>query len=112
VKYSPSGVKYLLHRLGFVYKKPKHVPGKLDPEKQAAFIAEYEKLRKNTGKSEPVYFGDATHPQYNSIPTFGWIRRGVEKELKSNGGRRNFGRVQKLFPMPDKVPGRIALATH
>ena len=87
VMYSPTGVKELLHRLGFVYKKPKHVPGKVDPEKQAAFIAAYEKLRKNQGKNDPVYFGDGCHPQYNSIAAFGWIRRGVEKELKSNCGR-------------------------
>ena len=88
VKYSPSGIKDLLHRLGFVYKKPKHVPGKLDPAKQAAFLKEYEKLRKNQGKNDPVYFGDGCHPQFNSIPAFGWIRRGVEKELKSNCGRK------------------------
>jgi len=88
VKYSPTGVKELLHRLGFVYKKPKHRPGKLDPEKQAAFIAEYEKLRENKGKNDPVYFGDACHPQFNSIPAYGWIRCGVDKELKSNHGRQ------------------------
>jgi len=87
VKYSPTGVKELLHRLGFVYKKPKHVPGKLDPAKQAEFVAEYEKLRKNQGENDPVYFGDGCHPQYNSIPAHGWIRRGVEKQLKSNAGR-------------------------
>ena len=87
VKYTPSGVKDLLHRLGFVYKKPKHVPGKLDPAKQAAFIAAYEKLRKKQGKNDPVYFGDGCHPQFNSIPAFGWIRRDEEKELKSNCGR-------------------------
>jgi hypothetical protein len=88
VKYTPSGVKDLLHRLGFVYKKPKHVPGKLDPAKQSAFLDEYAKLRKNTGENEPVYFADATHPQFNSILAYGWIRRGVEKALKSNSGRK------------------------
>jgi transposase len=88
VKYSPTGVKELLHRLGFSYKKPKHVPGKLDPAKQAAFVAEYEKLRKTKGENDPVYFGDGCHPQYNSIPSHGWIRRGIEKELKSNAGRQ------------------------
>jgi hypothetical protein len=77
----------LLHRLGFVYKKPTHVPDKLDPVKQAAFIKEYEKLRETQGKNDPVYFGDGCRPQFNSIPAFGWIRRGVEKELKSNSGR-------------------------
>jgi len=33
VKYSPTGVKELLHRLSFVYKKLKHVPGKCDTAK-------------------------------------------------------------------------------
>jgi transposase len=88
VKYSPTGIKELLHRIGFVYKKPKHVPGKLDPEKQEAFLAEYEKLRKTKGKNDPIYFADACHPQHNSVPAYGWIRCGVEKELKSNGGRK------------------------
>jgi len=88
VEYKPSGVKDLLARLGFVYKKPKHVPGKLDPEAQKAFVAEYEELLKTKGKNDPVYFVDATHPQHNSIPAYGWIRRGKEKLLKSNGGRK------------------------
>jgi transposase len=87
-KYSATGMKDLLHRLGFVYKKPKHVPGKLDPEKQKEFVEEYEKLLKTKGKNNPIYFGDASHPQFNSIPAYGWIRRGKEKHLKSNGGRK------------------------
>ena len=88
VRYSPTGVKDLLHRLGFSYKKPKHVPGKLDPDKQEAFLKEYRKLLKTKGQNEPVYFGDACHPQWNSIPAYGWIRRGKEKELPSNSGRK------------------------
>jgi transposase len=88
VGYSSSGVKELLHRLGFSYKKPKHVPGKLDPSKQKAFIAKYRRLRKTKGKDDPLYFADGCHPQFNSIPAFGWIRRGIEKELKSNSGRQ------------------------
>jgi len=88
VDYSSSGVKELLHRLDFSYKKPKHVPGKLDPAQQAAFVAEYKKLRKNQGENDPVYFCDGCHPQYNSIPAYGWIRRGTEKELPSNAGRQ------------------------
>jgi transposase len=88
VKYSPSGVKELLDRLGFVYKKPKHVPGKLDPEKQKAWVAEYAELRKTKGKNDPIYFADACHPQHNSVPAYGWIRRGKDKMLPSNGGRK------------------------
>jgi len=88
IVYSPSGVKDLLDRLGFVYKKPKHVPGKLDPVAQKAFVAEYEKLLETKGENDPVYFVDAVHPQHNSIPAYGWIRRGKEKLLESNGGRK------------------------
>jgi len=88
IEYSATGMKDLLHRLGFVYKKPKHVPGKLDPAKQKEFVKEYEKLLKTKGKNDPVYFGDASHPQFNSMPAYGWIRRGKEKYLKSNGGRK------------------------
>jgi transposase len=88
VRYSTTGMKELLHRLDFVYNKPKHVPGKLDPAKQEVFVAEYEQLRETKGENDPIYFADACHPQFNSIPAYGWIRRGVEKELKSNGGRK------------------------
>jgi transposase len=88
VSYSPTGVKELLHRLGFSYKKPKHVPGKLDPVAQEAFLQEYAQLRQTKGKNDPIYFADACHPQYNSIPAYGWIRRGKDKELKSNNGRK------------------------
>jgi transposase len=38
VDFQSSGVKALLHRLDFVYKKTKHVPGKLDHQAQQEFI--------------------------------------------------------------------------
>ena len=60
-------MKELLHRLNFVYKKPKHVLGKLDPAKQEEFLSEYAKLRKTKGKNDPVYFADAVHPPHDSI---------------------------------------------
>ncbi|MDO4585623.1 MAG: IS630 family transposase [Planctomycetia bacterium] len=79
----------LLHSLGFVYKKPKHVPGKADVEKQKNFAAEYRQLLENAGENEVFYFGDRCHPQHNHIPAYGWIRRGVERELKSNCSRQH-----------------------
>ncbi len=88
VCYSASGVTDLLHRLGFSYKKPKHVPGKQDPAKQHVFIEEYEHLKASKGENDPIYFADATHPQHNSIPSYGWIKKGKEKELKANCGRQ------------------------
>jgi len=88
VRYSLSGVTDLLHRLGFSYKKPKHVPGKQDPVKQQAFLEEYEQLKASKGENDPIYFADATHPQHNSVPSYGWIKKGQEKELKANCGRQ------------------------
>lgn len=88
VRYSVSGVTDLLHRLGFSYKKPTHVPGKQDPLKQQAFLDEYEQLKASKGENDPIYFADATHPQHNSVPSYGWIKRGQEKELKANCGRQ------------------------
>ena len=67
VEYSATGMKDLLHRLGFSYKKPKHVPGKLDPVMQKAFLKKYRRLLKTKGKTDPVYFGDASHPQFNRV---------------------------------------------
>jgi len=87
VYYTVSGVTDLLHRLGFSYKKPTHVPGKQNPAKQQAFLKEYEQLKASKGTNDPIYFADATHPQHNSIPSYGWIKTGKEKELKANCGR-------------------------
>lgn len=88
VHYSVSGVTDLLHRLGFSYKKPTHVPGRQDPAKQQAFIEEYDQIKADKGENDPLYFADATHPQHNSVPSYGWIKKGKEKELKANCGRQ------------------------
>jgi transposase len=88
IHYTVSGVTALLHRMGFSYKKPTHIPGKQDPAQQKAFLEEYEHLKAIKGKNDPIYFADATHPQHNSIPSYGWIKKGQEKELKANCGRQ------------------------
>lgn len=88
VHYSVSGVTDLLHRLGYSYKKPKHVPGKQDPKKQQAFLDEYEHIKAIKGEKDPIYFADATHPQHNSVPAYGWMKKGQDKELKANCGRQ------------------------
>ena len=88
VYYSLTGLTGLLHRMGFAYKKPKIVPGKADAQAQRAFVKEYEKLKKNKGKHDPIYFMDAVHPQHNTALGYGWIKRGEDKYIKSNTGRR------------------------
>jgi transposase len=76
VTYSESGITQLLHRLGFVYKKPKLIPGKADAERQLAFIQEYAALQAEKKPEDRIYFMDATHPHHNPIAGYGWIKRG------------------------------------
>lgn len=86
--YSIEGMTHLLHRLGFVYKKTKQVPGKLDLVKQEQFKAEYEELKQSKKENDKIYFIDATHPQHNNMPFYGWIFKGVTKTIKANTGRK------------------------
>lgn len=86
VTYSSSGMIALLHAMGFSYKKAKGSPAKANKEAQEKFIKEYEELKKQQGK---IYFADSTHPQYNTVLAYGWIRTGEEVEIKTTNGRRH-----------------------
>ena len=35
-----------------------------------------------------VYFMDGVHPQHNTLSAYGWVKRGEEREIKSNSGRQ------------------------
>jgi transposase len=51
VAYSESSMTQLLHRLGYVYKKPRLIPGKANAEQQREFVEYYQtlKAKKSTG---------------------------------------------------------------
>lgn len=89
VDFSVIGVTKLLHRLGFTYKKPKVIPGKADKIKQEQFLEAYQKIKQNLGLNDQIYFGDATHPEHNTKPCYGWILKGKnnDKFIKTNTGR-------------------------
>jgi transposase len=50
---------------------------------------------------KPRYFVDGMHPSYTAHPGFGWIRRGVTRELKSNHGRVNVN-INGALSWPDR----------
>ena len=89
VKFSVIGVTKLLHRLGFTYKKPKVIPGKADRAKQEQFLQTYQGIKTNLGPNDQIYFGDASHPEHNTKPCYGWILKGKnnDKFIKTNTGR-------------------------
>ena len=88
IGYSERGATALLHRLGYVYKKPKLVPGKADAKAQLDFLEKYEQLKKDKQPDDLILFMDGVHPQHNPVMACGWIKRGVEFEIPSNTGRQ------------------------
>ena len=88
VHYSESGMTDLLHRLGYVYKKPKVVPGKADAKAQEAFLEDYQALKERQTEEDVILFMDAVHPQHNPVMASGWIKRGQDYQLLTNTGRK------------------------
>lgn len=87
IVYSVPGLNKWLHRNGFSYKQPKGVPHKFDAEKQAAFIEEYEALKTSLTDKDVLLFMDAVHPTQATKVSCGWIRTGIDKEIKTTGSR-------------------------
>ncbi len=78
----------LLHREGYSYKKPKLVPGNPDREAQEYFVHYYEEFMKTKGNDVEVLFVDAVHPEHNTMASYGWIKKGEKRKLKTNSGRQ------------------------
>ena len=87
IVYTVPGMRNWLHRHGFSYKKPAIVPGKANKERQAQWIEEYHKLKQELPVDETICFTDGVHPTHNIQPAYGWIRKGLRKELPVNTGR-------------------------
>jgi transposase len=91
VKYSESQVSRILHKLGYSYKKPKQYPAKSDKKKQLVCVAQIEEqLAQSAENKSVVLFADSVHPLHNTKPDYGWIKKGQEKWIPSNGGRRRY----------------------
>ena len=87
VAYTVPGLRSWLQRHGFSYKKPAVVPGKANKAQQQAWLGEYEKLRQGLAEDETICFIDGVHPTHNVQPAYGWIKKGVRKEIPANTGR-------------------------
>lgn len=87
IVYSQSGMRDLLHRLDYEYKKPKLVPGNPDHDAQEIFVEQYEEFMLNKPANIEVLFMDAVHPQHNTMAAYGWIKRGEKREIQTNSGR-------------------------
>jgi len=103
VVYTISGMCSWLRRHGFSYKKPALVPGKANIEQQKQWIKEYQQLKQNIGVDETICFIDGVHPTHNTQTAYGWIKKGVRKELPSNTGRSRLNLSGALDIISKKV---------
>lgn len=87
ISYTARGLRNWLRRHGFSYKKPAVVPGKANKEQQKKWLVEYDKLRQELPADETICFIDGVHPTHNVQPAYGWIKRGIRKEIPANTGR-------------------------
>jgi transposase len=86
--YSLSGMKDLLHSLGFSYKQLTLFPSKADIEQQQQFVLEFEQLNQHLAEDEEIVFIDGVHPQHNTKSSKAWIKKGTEQYLPANTGRQ------------------------
>ena len=85
--YGRSGLIKLMNRIGFDWKKPESVPGKIDAETQQRFIEAHEDLRNSLGPDETVFYVDAVHPTHQAKPAGRWMPRGQRCALPAASGR-------------------------
>jgi transposase len=103
ISYSVSGMTDWLNRNQFSYKKPSLVPGKANLEAQEIWIHKYEHLRRNLGEDETICFADGVHPTHNTQLSYGWIKKGIRKEICSNTGRQRINLSGALDVIEKKV---------
>ena len=103
VSYSVPGMTKWLKDNNFSYKKPSIVPGKANGEAQAAWINEYNELKNNLLSDEAIFFMDGVHPTHNTKPSYGWIKKGLRKEILSNTGRQRINITGAIDIISKKV---------
>jgi transposase len=101
VDYSDSAVRAILTKLDFVHKQVTPVPAKADADQQREFVEQFEQLIEALPSDTVVYFTDATHPTHNTQPAKAWVKRGQQKLIPANSGRKRVnlnGAVNALDP--------------
>lgn len=84
---SRSGLVALLHRLGFVYKRPDTIGRGMKADEQQAFIDGYEDLLNALGPDEAVLFVDAVHPTHAARAVGCWAPKSESVALLQTSGR-------------------------
>src|SRR5258708_23156695 len=83
-------------------------------EKQEEFKKDYLELKSGKYGKGKIYFVDASHPQHNNMPFYGWIYKGETKTIKSNSGRcrLNLNGALNLEHMEITILSEKTINTH
>ncbi|MEO1438579.1 MAG: winged helix-turn-helix domain-containing protein [Bacteroidota bacterium] len=84
------GIRDLLHRLDFVYRKTKAVLSRAGEQEQRTFLHSVLPPLIEEAKSGEavVYYADGTHPTHNTKTGHGLIRKSQEFPIDCNSGRK------------------------
>jgi transposase len=99
VRYSESGTKKLLQRLGCSFHKASGFLFKAKRDKQEAFVAKYEAQRQEVGPTCRRYFVDGVHPIWGvEILFYCWLLVGQRLEVGVGGGRKRLNILGAYCP--------------
>jgi transposase len=99
-KFSPSGMRKLLKRVGCSFHKASAFLFKADRAKQEQFVAGYEQ-DKQTAQAEGTrrYFIDGVHPLYGlEVVFYCWLLTGQRFEVGVGGGRKRLNILGAYCP--------------
>ncbi len=88
IRFTINGMTKTLIRLGFSYKKPKRAPCKIDSYSEACFKLKYFLKSEYLPEDEALFFMDGAGVDHNAKIDYGWIRKGKNKVIKTNTGRK------------------------
>jgi transposase len=99
-KFTPSGVRKLLGRLGCTFHKVSSFLFKAKRDKQEAFLADYDQDKAQVqAKGMRRYFIDGVHPLYGmEVLFYCWLVVGQRLELGVGGGRKRLNILGAFNP--------------
>jgi transposase len=103
VRYTPSGIKELLRRVGASYHKVTGFLWKADPDKQQEFVAHYERQKAATqrpgARHTRRYFVDACHPLWGLELVYAcWLLMGQRFLAGMGSGRKRLNILGAYCP--------------
>jgi transposase len=100
IRYTPRGVRDLLHRIGVSYHKATGFFWKANPAKQEEFIHTYEKQKQEAeGQKTRRYFVDACHPVWGVEMLYCcWLLVGQRFLVGVGGGRKRLNILGAYCP--------------